>query len=355
MKPLHSLGVACLLVPCLGKSLPAYGWDNPGHMAVAGVAFDELTKDQQTKLASLLRQHPLLSFINEGFPGGSVSSDHAICLAGATWPDLARRHATPVKEDAVTNPQGDDIFDTGYEEQSPAVTEVHFDHLLHRGWHFIDTPLWVDKTHPMPAQLPPAPAVNAVGVVKVLVQQLKTNESDAAKAYDLCWLMHLVGDLHQPLHAVNGISEALRHGDRGGNEVGLDGANGGEKDLHAFWDNVLGKTAAEDKTTGHPRLDRDVATASKIVTDVAHLSMGTDKDNLDPMAWAQESFTLAGQDAYDLTLRPTLAERPGSHHAPKKLEATLSADYAATAKQVAGERVRLGGHRLALLLKDILK
>src|ERR1051326_4796576 len=97
---------------------------------------------------------------------------------------------------------------------------------------------------------------NAVGVVKVLITQLKSNEADKEKAYDLGWLLHLVGDLHQPMHAVNGISETLPEGDRGGNLVEIKGATDGASELHAFWDEVLGKTAPAEKTPPHhPHLE----------------------------------------------------------------------------------------------------
>ena len=273
-------------------------------------------------------------------------------MAAATWPDLARSHVSK-----TGTPSPDGIIDNGYEAKDPAITQVKFDDgLLHRGWHFIDNSLWVGHGTP-PPQLPKPPEVNAVGVVKVLITQLKSNETDKGKAYDLGWLLHLVGDLHQPMHAVNGISETLPEGDRGGNLVEIKGATDGAGELHAFWDEILGKTAPAEKTPPHhPHLEKDVATADDVIADVQKLHLNKTKDNnLDPSAWANEFLQLAKRDAYDLNFVPITVERPGTSEPTQKLQTTLDAEYGVSAKRVARKQVRRAGHRLALILKDILQ
>lgn len=319
-------------------------------MAVAGLAYDELTPEQQGRLVAILKNHPKLNFITEGFPDPNID-DRDLFMAAATWPDLARGH---VSKTGTTSP--DSIIDNGYEEKDPAIKQVKFDGLLHRGWHFIDNPLWAGHGTP-PPQLPKAPEVNAVGVVKVLITQLKSNESDSEKAYDLGWLLHLVGDLHQPLHVVNGISATLPEGDRGGNLVEIKGTTNGASDLHAFWDEVLGKSAPPEKAPPHhPRLDKDVASADEVIADIQEIRLNKTRDNnLDPSVWANESFQTAKRHAYDLTFVPVAVERPGESEPPHKLQTTLDAEYGAGAKGDARKQVRRAGHRLALLLKDILQ
>ena len=104
------VGILLCLV-AFGAGFSALGWDNPGHMAVAGLAYDELTATQQKRLATLLQHHPELSLITEGFPNGAPS-DRALVMAAATWPDLAKRSK--------------DFQDNGYEPHDPAVTKVVF-------------------------------------------------------------------------------------------------------------------------------------------------------------------------------------------------------------------------------------
>jgi hypothetical protein len=312
-------------------SLHALAWDNPGHMAVAGLAYDELAPAQQQKLVALLKQHPDLAPISDGFPDG-VPSDREFVMAAATWPDLIKNGHPEYKN-------------IGYEADQPAVTNVQYDKKQHRGWHFIDMPLWVGHGA-APQALPPVPKVNAVGVVNVLLIQLRSNEADAAKAYDIGWLLHLVGDLHQPLHAVNGVSEAYPEGDTGGNNVVLAGETHSEPELHAYWDDILGKTARSDRQTFRPRLDKDTEVASHIVGTLETLPFGANSDNLDPATWAAESFKMAARDAYNVPLENITSDRGN-------LQATLNDDYRQTAIADAKQRIRTAGHRLALLLKQI--
>jgi hypothetical protein len=319
-------------------------------MAVAGLAYDELTTEQQARLVVILKNHPKLNFITEGFPDPNID-DRDLVMAAATWPDLARNH---VAKQGASSPN--DIIDNGYEEKDPAITQVKFDGLLHRGWHFIDNPLWVGNGTP-PPQLPKAPEVNAVGVVNVLITQLKSNEADSEKAYDLGWLLHLVGDLHQPLHVVNGISGTIPDGDRGGNLVVIKGATDDASELHAFWDEVLGKTAPPEKAPPHrPRLEKDVASADDVIADVQKIRLNkTTDNNLDPSVWAKEALQLAKRHAYDVTLVPVPVERPGKSEPPHKLQTTLDPEYGASAKRDSRKQVRRAGHRLALILKDIFQ
>lgn len=319
----------CALLGCIG--FRASGWDNPGHMAIAGLAYDELSRAQQVKLVALLHQHPDPSPVLRGFANGAPE-DRELVMAMATWPDMVKRSHS--------------YSNNGYEATAPAVTRVSFDHKMHKGWHFIDTPLWVGTGPAEP--LPLTPKVNAVGVVKVLKAQLAGHESEQAKAYDLAWLLHLVGDLHQPLHAVDGVSEACPKGDEGGNSVSIHGVTHGERELHAYWDDVLGKSARSDRHTHRPRLDKDLATANQIIVSVHRVRLCADADDLDPAAWAVESYKMAKQDAYDIALQPV----PGKRRTPES--ATLDAHYLQTATRDAKERVRAAGHRLALVLEAVL-
>src|SRR4029077_15874426 len=153
MRPLPSTTFLFLCVFCVVPV--AYAWDSVGHMVVAGLAYDELTTEQQDRLVAILKNHPKLNFITEGFPDPNIDG-RDLFMAAATWPDLARSH---VSKPGSTSPG--DIKNNGYEEKDPAIKQVKMDGLLHRGWHFIDNPLWVGQGTP-PPQLPKAPAVNAV-------------------------------------------------------------------------------------------------------------------------------------------------------------------------------------------------
>ena len=123
-----------------------------------------------------------------------------------------------------------------------------------------------------------------------------------------------------------------------------------ERARHKFWDDILGKTAPADKITKHPRLDEDATTADEIIASVKTLPLPalSVATNLDPSVWAKESFRMAKHDAYNLQLEVVPGDRGDELHA------TLDEHYRQTALRDARKRVRLAGHRLALLLKGIL-
>jgi hypothetical protein len=73
--------------------------------------------------------------------------------------------------------------------------------------------------------------------------ELKSPSTPSAeRLLALRFLIHLVGDLHQPLHAAD-------HHDRGGNCVSLSPPQGAQNNLHASWDvsvvSALGQSAAQ--------------------------------------------------------------------------------------------------------------
>jgi len=70
-----------------------------------------------------------------------------------------------------------------------------------------------------------------------LRKALASDESDVLKSYDLVWLLHLTGDIHQPLHCATRVSATLKNGDAGGNAVKLLPASA---ELHGYWDSLLG-------------------------------------------------------------------------------------------------------------------
>jgi len=67
------------------------------------------------------------------------------------------------------------------------------------------------------------------------------SQNDAERtAIALAWLFHLVGDIHQPLHAAQIFTVDYLNGDRGGNEICVRMTQMGQPmDLHRFWDGVI--------------------------------------------------------------------------------------------------------------------
>ena len=156
------------------------------------------------------------------------------------------------------------------------------------------------------------------------------------RSYDLVWLLHIVGDVHQPLHAIARFAKAYPPpaGDVGGNLVPIDCAAGvsceAAGELHAFWDNLLGP----DDTTPQkvaPAAD-ELAKADDTKASIA-----------DETVWIEESFQLAQTQVY---VSPIRDDRTTS---------TITADYKANAVKLAKERIALAGARLARMLNAAFK
>lgn len=159
-----------------------------------------------------------------------------------------------------------------------------------------------------------------------VVEALKTQTAlladrsrpDAERAQALKFVVHFVGDIHQPMHAGYGH-------DKGGNDFQVQ-FNGQGTNLHSLWDSGLLNTLKLDDDAYTRRLAAlprpKVGKHSAIATDAVQ--------------WAQASCRIA--------------IAPGVYPAKR----TLGADYTATYLPVAERELRLAGDRLAVLLNDTL-
>jgi len=91
----------------------------------------------------------------------------------------------------------------------------------HFSWHFINMPIYLEESdeqelagkldHNMSTEFSP-PLRQNLNVIQALKGNLllwtDNDASDAEKAVALCWILHLVGDMHQPLHNVALFSRA---------------------------------------------------------------------------------------------------------------------------------------------------
>jgi hypothetical protein len=144
------------------------------------------------------------------------------------------------------------------------------------------------------------------------------SRSDAERAQALKFVVHFVGDIHQPMHAGYGH-------DKGGNDFQVQ-FNGRGTNLHSLWDSGMLNTLKLDDDQYTQRLNAlrapKVGKHSRI--------------DVDAVKWAEASCRIA--------------IAPGVYP-PQR---TLPAEYAATYLPVAESELRLAGERLAVLLNDTL-
>ena len=199
--------------------------------------------------------------------------------------DIARHHLTPAARRALVQLLGNDDL----AEISTWADEVRHDRPESYGWHFVDIP-WNanefdearDCYHPTdrsPASLSDHHncIVDRITMFQGVLADAHAPRTDRIEA--LKFLVHFVGDIHQPLHATG---EA-----RGGNEIhviefGHRQCGHRECDLHGTWDAGLIHHAHVN--------ERGYAAALNAL--IAREGLKP-KSGGSPVNWANESFHLA--------------------------------------------------------------
>jgi len=107
----------------------------------------------------------------------------------------------------------------------------------------------------------------------------------------LAWLIHLIGDVHQPLHTAQLFTREYPNGDRGGNEICIRVApNTAALDLHRLWDGLI------TSSTNTARLGK---IATDLLTKFSRVGL-REFEHKTPDAWAKESYEIATKIAYEI-------------------------------------------------------
>jgi hypothetical protein len=297
---------------------PAFAWNSFGHMEVAAVAWSQLTPTAKKDATDLLKLNTQYKTWIAGV--AAAQQDQIGFVKAATWPDEIKT-LTGYTNDGS---RGGDVA-----PKTPEASQNvgYADHNRHRYWHFIDEPFSTDGT---PLQQPVAPnAQTEIAIFRNTIGD-KTVSADI-RSYDLAWLLHLVGDVHQPLHATSRFTHTEPNEDEGGNTVKIKcSACQDSTELHAFWDNLLGPEK------GSPQSAIESAAALPAAS-------ATQASQMDETDWIDESFTIAKKSVYQTPIGDT----DGPFNITKA--------YQAGALKIAKEQIALAGARLANLLNASLK
>jgi hypothetical protein len=290
---MRRFGFALLLI-----ALPLQAWNATGHRIVAAIAYDHLTAKARARVDELLRQHPDFSALigREAF------------LTASVWPDTIRGDKR-FYDDTQANAQPTQLL--------PGFPSLGFLSMArHTNWHYIDVPLSPDGT-----PLEPIPSPNALIEVRRILKE--TNLS----VYDLPWLVHLTGDVHQPLHCADRFTKSLPQGDQGGNLVFVTPG----RNLHAFWDDLGGTDTTDEYVNRY---------ATEITAEFIKANGQRPRLSQDPKKWVDEGFDLAKREVY------TFGPEAGSREHPLP----LPGGYEANAQRIARIQLAKAGFRLAAVL-----
>jgi S1/P1 Nuclease len=181
----------------------AWAWGNQGHEIVAIIAADNLSPSVRVQVARILTT------------ASDTASLEKAMAAASVRPDTEFR-----EEDRSTAP-----------------------------WHYIDICLQ-DRRSDLPARCPDGGCVTAK--LDEYANRLKERNYDQwGAAGDLAFLIHLVADIHQPLHAATDA-------DKGGNCIAVE-SHPHARNLHAAWDTAIVYRLEDTVDSGSPE-----ATAHKL-------------------------------------------------------------------------------------------
>ena len=289
----------------------AHAWDATGHQVVARIAWDQMQPRTRQVAMDLLKAAPqdagLLSLLSDD-ARSLPDREREFFARASTWPDIVRDEHFPGRRKAYH----------------------------HSTWHYINY-FW-EKPGPNARprdreDLKPDPE-NVVERLQHFQTALgDTSREKSTRAIDLAWVLHLVGDIHQPLHTSARVTPEEPKGDKGGNDFKLNGQN----NLHAYWDHLL------DQTYPKVRGETEDATISRVAGTIAQQhpfkKMQKRLHPGDFEEWAKEGFQTSKKTAYPKSLK--------RNEAP-------SQSYAKKADKTAEPAIALAGYRLAKMLDKLL-
>ena len=279
-------------------------WSSAGHEVIAAIAWRDLPAKTKSKAFEILKSHPDFEKWKASFQSNSDNVDLAafVFMRASTWPDTIRR-----RENKYDHPE----------------------------WHYVDWPL---HRPDFPVGPEPDPTNNVLfGIAESEKFLSDPQASPDERAAHLSWLLHLCGDIAQPLHCVSWFDDTYVNGDKGGNDAWVKPASRGIK-LHSLWDGLLG-------TSG--RAQQHMNEAVRIMAEYSRRSLRELKKHKSPKDWSLEGRTLAIDKAY---LHGDLQRARGTDNAPP-----LPDGYTKDAKTLAEIQAAKAGYRLSDEIKKLTK
>lgn len=273
---------------------PAYAWGDVGHEVVGLIASNYLDPAVRTKVNAILAGDTTHLTANT-----MIDSE-------ATWADKFRDSSSAHRSQTAK-------------------------------WHFVDIEITAPNLTTACFGRPALPAGTVasngpandcvVDKIEEFQAELLNSATSATELREaLQFVLHFVGDIHQPLHSSD-------DNDAGGNDKTVTASGIASNSLHHYWDTEFVNMLGSSESAIAQSLIANITDAQR-----AQWSAGTADD------WAMESFTLAQNHAYGLLPAPTST----NHY-------SLPASYVTDAKSVVATQLSKAGVRLAFVLNNALK
>jgi len=312
----------------------AYAWDHPGHMTTAAIAFVDIKQarpDLVEKLQLLFLTHPDTApfWVAAGEAKGEERT-RRMFLECARWPDDSK--FTP--RDMLTwHSARWTIVAKDATPQAKAAAEA---------------------THGKPV----GQAIEAVNLNYAMISNHESTPSE--RALGLCWVLHIVGDIHQPLHVSDLYSADFPAGNAAGTlSYVADPLSDTTIPLHILWDSNVLRTPSLEAVDQAAEAYREKYPRSSFPELQSHPVNSPDFFR----EWARESHQVAVDWAYDIETVPDPNAGQSSEQlvknmvnfilngvSPVEQAPEVPAAYWEKLQQTAERRITLAGYRIADLV-----
>ena len=285
-----------LLIPALLGFLfcssPALAWNAAGHRLCAQIAWETLDETSRQHIDTWLSAHPDATTWQRR---GRSNHPATLFIEASTWADEIRQDPRFYPADQPTLTEDPRLSDWG----------------KHKDWHYLDVD---QRGQVVEGQLHYA--------LQHLSTVLRSTPHSNEITWALPWLIHLVADLHQPLHVG-------RHTDQGGNTIEVETPFVSGRpftNLHRYWDELPGPPWL--------RGEKLRESAQRLMETYP----APPKGNL--LSWQNESHAL---------LKEVYPDEVGS------LLPLISESFHQRAKTLAEARITAAGYRLGWLLQQLIQ
>lgn len=259
-----------ILLVVISLCQPVLAWWDSGHRVVAEIAERRMNETTRAEVQRMLEHHP--------------DPQVRTLEAASLWPDVIKERSHP--------------------------------------FHHHDRPDWHYQGRALKGRVAPKEGALALELPHQVAILKDPGASLPERAVALCWVVHLVGDIHQPLHVGTLYSERFPRGDRGGIDT-IVWLGDQQLNLHQVWDSAGCRFL---RPISESRFQAYITSCLATVADPSPES--------EPEAWMEEGLEICHREVY-VEMEP---------------ETRLASDYLRRAQHTTRQRLALSGLRLARLL-----
>lgn len=306
------VSVFLVVASTLLMSVPGFAWNEAGHKITAYIAWQRMTPEVRAKVFNTLLAAPEDAQLSTFYaPFGSRSEaarQREFFMIVATWADIIRDKNFPVRQK----------------------------NYAHSDWHYSDT-FWEYKDGKVNTLPPPDDGGKALEKLVGFDKVIRSKAPDTEKAIAIAWLVHVIGDIHQPLHTSARVTSGNKKGDQGGNLFFLTPKGtprAQQQNLHWFWDSII----STDRPNTKDLCDADYLDpiAEAIMKQYPYDKLKGEIADGKFDVWKEESFKIASTEVFRGV---SWFEMPSDKYKKKAVE-------------IAERRLALAGYRMGDLFNS---